>query len=109
MILSGIPAAEKHHMSMCTCRVLVHSLTPRPAARPHPQGIPNLQELKLVYYQHMVRYYLHSHNYLEVTRCYKSMCESPLVSGDATKWQPVRGQLPAHAYAWMLMDAAAAG
>ncbi len=45
-----------------------------------------------MYYQHMIRYYLHSHNYLEVTRCYKAMYESPLVAGEADKWKPVSGE-----------------
>jgi hypothetical protein len=50
----------------------------------------------------MIRYYLHSHNYLEVTRCYRAIYESPLVSGDAAKWKPVSSHAagPARACCW---------
>jgi hypothetical protein len=35
------------------------------------QGIPALPELKLKYYQLMIRYYNHYNNFLEMTRCYR--------------------------------------
>jgi hypothetical protein len=50
----------------------------------------------------MIRYYLHSHNYLEVTRCYRAIYESPLVAGDAAKWKPVSAGLLDCWPAWLL-------
>ncbi|KAG2447973.1 hypothetical protein HYH02_007002 [Chlamydomonas schloesseri] len=45
------------------------------------QGTPGLPELKLRYYQLLIRYYSHSNNYLEVTRCYRSLYEAHLEAG----------------------------
>jgi 26S proteasome regulatory subunit N5 len=61
----------------------------RPPARTCLQGIPSLPELKLRYYELMIAYHQHSHNYLEVCRCYKAIYESEGVQADASQWQPV--------------------
>lgn len=53
------------------------------------QGIPTLPELKLRYYELMIVYYQHYHNYLEICRCYKAIYESDGVQADAALWQPV--------------------
>lgn len=49
-------------------------------------GIPTLPELKLAYYELMVRYYSHYNNYLEMTRCYRAMYETETISADKDKW-----------------------
>eukprot|EP00878_Enallax_costatus_P045491 GHUV01054858.1.p1 GENE.GHUV01054858.1~~GHUV01054858.1.p1 ORF type:complete len:108 (-),score=18.05 GHUV01054858.1:17-340(-) len=54
------------------------------------QGIPTLPELKLRYYELMITYYQHYHNYLEICRCYKAIYESEGVQADAAVWVPVR-------------------
>jgi hypothetical protein len=54
------------------------------------QGIPCLPELKLRYYELMIVYHQHYHNYLEICRCYKAIYESDGVQADAAQWQPVR-------------------
>ena len=55
----------------------------------HTQGVPTLPELKLHYYQLMIRYYAHANNYLEITRCYRSIFEVESVHSNAEKWWPV--------------------
>ncbi|XP_071697525.1 26S proteasome non-ATPase regulatory subunit 12 homolog A-like [Rutidosis leptorrhynchoides] len=54
-----------------------------------PADIPSLPELKRIYYEHMIRYYSHSNEYLEIARCYKSIYEIPSVKEDPAKWIPV--------------------
>jgi len=53
------------------------------------EGVPGLPELKLRYYELMIRYHSHYNNYLEMTRCYRAVYESELVSKDETKWTDV--------------------
>lgn len=53
------------------------------------EGVPSLPELKLTYYQHMIRYHGHANNYLEVTRCYRSVYEVESVQADPAKWATV--------------------
>lgn len=53
------------------------------------QGIPSLSELKLRYYELMIVYHQHYHNYLEICRCYKAIYESDGVQADPAQWQPV--------------------
>lgn len=53
------------------------------------QGIPSLPELKLRYYDLMIVYHEHYHNYLEICRCYKAIYESDGVQADPAQWQPV--------------------
>ncbi len=54
------------------------------------QGVPTLPELKLTYYQHMVRYYSHYNNYLEITRCFRAVYEAETVQADPAAWATVR-------------------
>ncbi|XP_051126882.1 26S proteasome non-ATPase regulatory subunit 12 homolog A-like [Andrographis paniculata] len=54
-----------------------------------PADIPSLLELKQIYYQLMIRYYVHSNDYLEICRCYKSIYEIPSVKEDPALWIPV--------------------
>ncbi|GKB11648.1 26S proteasome non-ATPase regulatory subunit 12 homolog A, partial [Tanacetum coccineum] len=54
-----------------------------------PADIPSLLELKRIYYEHMIRYYSHNNDYLEICRCYKSIYEIPSVKEDPAKWTPV--------------------
>ncbi|KAL6576066.1 26S proteasome non-ATPase regulatory subunit 12 A [Orobanche hederae] len=51
--------------------------------------IPSLLELKHIYYQLMIRYYMHSNDYLEICRCYKSIYEIPSVKEVPAQWTPV--------------------
>ncbi|PWA76666.1 hypothetical protein CTI12_AA231320 [Artemisia annua] len=53
-----------------------------------PADIPSLLELKRIYYEHMIRYYSHNNDYLEICRCYKSIYEIPSVKEDPAKWIP---------------------
>lgn len=53
------------------------------------EDVPSLDELKLRYYELMIQYYSHYNNYLEMTRCYRSMYETEGVSADAAKWGPM--------------------
>lgn len=54
--------------------------------------MPSLPELKLRYYELMVRYYSHLNNYLEMTRCYRAMYETESVASNPDLWRPVCGQ-----------------
>ncbi|KAL6552212.1 26S proteasome non-ATPase regulatory subunit 12 A [Orobanche gracilis] len=51
--------------------------------------IPSLLELKHIYYQLMIRYYMHNNDYLEICRCYKSIYEIPSVKEVPAQWTPV--------------------
>ncbi|KAG6392781.1 hypothetical protein SASPL_147007 [Salvia splendens] len=54
-----------------------------------PADIPSLLELKRIYYQLMIRYYSHNNDYLEISRCYKSIYKIPSVKEDSAQWIPV--------------------
>ncbi|GAA0143550.1 protease [Lithospermum erythrorhizon] len=54
-----------------------------------PPEIPSLLELKKIYYELMIRYYLHHSDYLEICRCYKSIYDIPAVKEDPMQWIPV--------------------
>lgn len=47
---------------------------------------PEFQDLKLRFYEHMIRYYSHDSNYLEICRCYQSIYDTPNVKADKQKW-----------------------
>ena len=53
------------------------------------QGTPSLRELKLQYYQLLIRYHAHSDAYLEVCRCYRALFEDAEISADPDQWQPI--------------------
>ncbi|KAK4790947.1 hypothetical protein SAY86_031360 [Trapa natans] len=54
-----------------------------------PADIPSLLELKRIYYELMIRYYSHNSEYLEISRCYKSIYEIPSVKENPALWVPV--------------------
>jgi hypothetical protein len=53
------------------------------------QGLPSMEELKLKYYDLMIRYYGFYNNYLEMTRCYKAVYEVESVQADPNRWVEV--------------------
>ncbi|CAD6207675.1 unnamed protein product [Miscanthus lutarioriparius] len=53
-----------------------------------PADIPSLLELKRIYYELMIRYYMHNNDYLEICRCYKAIYDIPAIKEDPTKWIP---------------------
>lgn len=57
------------------------------------EGIAPLPQLKIKYYELMIRYHGHYNNYLEMCRCYRSMYESEGVTGDHSRWKPVLARI----------------
>lgn len=53
------------------------------------QGIPLLPELKVLFYELLIRYHSHYNNYLEMARCFRSLFEAEGISQDPTKWTPL--------------------
>lgn len=47
---------------------------------------PDLQDLKLRFYQLMIRFYAHDDNYLEICKCYQNIYDTATVKEDKTKW-----------------------
>ena len=58
-------------------------------AAPPDKGIPSLEELKLVYYDHLIAYYKHVGDALEMCRCYQNIYDTPCIKKDASKWPEV--------------------
>ncbi|GAB2222146.1 hypothetical protein Droror1_Dr00013348 [Drosera rotundifolia] len=54
-----------------------------------PADIPSLPELKRIYYELMIRYYSHHNDYLEISRCYKSIYEIPSIRENQELWIPI--------------------
>ncbi|XP_047314811.1 26S proteasome non-ATPase regulatory subunit 12 homolog A-like [Impatiens glandulifera] len=54
-----------------------------------PADIPSLLELKRIYYELMIRYYSHTDDYLEMSRCYKAIYDIQSVKDDQAQWVPV--------------------
>jgi 26S proteasome regulatory subunit N5 len=50
-------------------------------------GTPTLEELKLAYYNLMVRYYSHESDYLEMCRAYRAVLDTPSVEADPVQWE----------------------
>lgn len=50
---------------------------------------PEFEELKLKFYQLMVRYHKHANNYLSICQAYKSIYETPSIESSADAWKPV--------------------
>jgi len=48
---------------------------------------PDFQDLKLRFYELMIRYYHHNNDYLNICKSYRSMYETKLVQEDSAKWQ----------------------
>lgn len=44
------------------------------------------QDLKLRFYQQMIRYYAHDNNYIEICKCYQSIYDTPTVKADKAQW-----------------------
>ena len=53
------------------------------------QDTPSLEELKLKYYQLLIRYHSHNNSYIDICRCYKAIYETDSIAEDPAKWQPV--------------------
>lgn len=53
------------------------------------QGTPTLRELKLQYYELLIRYHAHSNSYLDICRCYKAIFEDEGVAKDASLRKPI--------------------
>jgi 26S proteasome regulatory subunit N5 len=49
------------------------------------------QDLKLRFYNLMIRYHTHSGNYLDIARSYQAIYDTPKVKSDPSLWKPVRG------------------
>lgn len=54
----------------------------------------DMQDLKIEYFEYMIRYWLHEGKYLEVSKAYLSIFNTPDVQADDAKWRPA---LTAHA------------
>ncbi|PON47796.1 Winged helix-turn-helix DNA-binding domain containing protein [Parasponia andersonii] len=54
-----------------------------------PADIPSVMELKRIYYEHMIRYYSHNNDYLEICRCYKAIYDIPFVKENPSDWIPI--------------------
>merc|ERR1712194_76173 len=54
----------------------------------------DVQDLKLQYYEYMVRYWLHEKKFLDASKAYQSIFNTKVVQEDETKWKPA---LIAHA------------
>eukprot|EP00898_Chlorokybus_atmophyticus_P002570 jgi/Chlat1/3313/Chrsp22S03479 len=50
---------------------------------------PSMTQLKLIYYQHMIRYYTHEGDYLELCRAYQHIFDTSTVRDDPNQWMPV--------------------
>jgi len=48
----------------------------------------DFQELKIQYYEFMIRYYLHEKKYLDVAKSFLSIYNTKIVQDDESKWKP---------------------
>eukprot|EP00928_Gymnodinium_smaydae_P027456 TRINITY_DN21233_c0_g5_i1.p1 TRINITY_DN21233_c0_g5~~TRINITY_DN21233_c0_g5_i1.p1 ORF type:complete len:459 (+),score=126.34 TRINITY_DN21233_c0_g5_i1:63-1439(+) len=48
----------------------------------------DMQDLKIQYYEFMVRYWLHEGKFLDVCKSYYSIFKTPVVQADESKWKP---------------------
>ncbi|CAG9461539.1 unnamed protein product [Pedinophyceae sp. YPF-701] len=56
------------------------------------EGTPPLQELRVIYYQLMMRFHGHHNDYLEVARCLLAIMEDETIAADAARWKPLLKQ-----------------
>jgi len=49
----------------------------------------DFQDIKLEYYQHMIRFYLHEQNFLDVSKCFQHMFNTKSIQEDEKKWSPL--------------------
>ena len=54
------------------------------------QDVPSLSDLKVMYYNTLIRYHRKFNDYLEICRAYKAMYESRDIAEDPEKWKSVR-------------------
>lgn len=47
----------------------------------------DFQDLKIVYYEFMIRYWLHEEKYLDVCKCYLAIYNTPSIQADEQKWK----------------------
>ena len=52
-------------------------------------GTPSLEQLKLLYYSLMIRFYLHEKNYLELCRSYRAILDTPSIKEDTKEYDSV--------------------
>ncbi|CAI5929897.1 unnamed protein product [Closterium sp. NIES-64] len=57
--------------------------------QPAAPDVPTLVELKLKFYELMIRYYTNTNDYLEICRCYQNIYDTPAVKADQERWIPV--------------------
>lgn len=50
-------------------------------------GTPQLEELRVMYYELLIRYHNHDNDYLELTRAYLNIYETPSIKESDDKWQ----------------------
>lgn len=53
------------------------------------QGTPSLRNLKIQYYELLIKYHSQHDSYLEICRCYKAIYEDEEVANDPEQWQAV--------------------
>lgn len=51
--------------------------------------VPEMPVLKRKFYELMIRYYGHTKDYLEISRCYQAIYDTPAVKEDPSLWMPV--------------------
>lgn len=66
------------------------------------EDTPSLEELKLKYYQLLIRYHSHNNSYIDICRCYKAIYETDSIADDPEKWKPVLQKI-----CWFVVLAAA--
>jgi len=49
-------------------------------------GEPDCQDLKLRFYEQMIRYYAHDNTYIEICKCYQNIYETPSLQSDTAQW-----------------------
>lgn len=53
------------------------------------QDTPSLEELKLKYYELLIRYHSHNNSYIDICRCYKAIYDTDSIAEDPARWKPV--------------------
>jgi 26S proteasome regulatory subunit N5 len=48
---------------------------------------PDFSDLKIRYYTLMVEYYAHSHQYLDIYKCYQAIYSTPAIQNDPEQWK----------------------
>ena len=53
------------------------------------EGTPELEALKVTYYEHMARYHASNNDYLEMCRCHMAVYDTPSVKAEPLRWKPL--------------------